>query len=82
VDLVVDHRRFLFPPAGAAVAEPVAAAPTSDDLVVWSAIADSQNPSDFEIFLDAYPQSPLAPFARQRLERLRPATNSPTVPAP
>lgn len=55
------------------VAEPVATPPaaTSDDLVVWSAIANSQNAEDFEIFLETYPKSPLAPFARQRLSRLK-----------
>jgi uncharacterized caspase-like protein len=69
-------------PAEPQVAEPAGAAPAaSDDLVVWSAIANSENPDDFEIFLDAYPQSPLAPFARQRLERLRSATSSPSAPA-
>ena len=55
------------------VAQPLPTAPaaTSDDLVVWSAIANSQNAEDFEIFLETYPDSPLAPFARQRLARLR-----------
>jgi uncharacterized caspase-like protein len=55
------------------VAEPVPTAPAaaSDDLVVWSAIASSQNAEDFEIFLETYPESPLAPFAKQRLSRLQ-----------
>jgi uncharacterized caspase-like protein len=55
------------------VAEPLPTAPAaaSDDLVVWSAIANSQNAEDFRIFLETYPDSPLAPFARQRLARLR-----------
>jgi uncharacterized caspase-like protein len=54
-------------------APPPAAAPpaTSDELVVWSAIANSQNAKDFEIFLETYPDSPLAPYARQRLARLK-----------
>jgi uncharacterized caspase-like protein len=64
---------FYFHRAEQEVAQPVATAPaaTSDDLVVWSAIANSQNAEDFEIFLETYPNSPLAPFARQRLARLR-----------
>ena len=64
---------FYFHQPEPAVAPPLATAPaaTSDDLVVWSAIANSQNAEDFEIFLETYPDSPLAPFARQRLTRLR-----------
>jgi uncharacterized caspase-like protein len=55
------------------VAEPLPTAPpaTSDDLVVWSAIANSQNAEDFKMFLETYPDSPLAPFAKQRLARLQ-----------
>jgi hypothetical protein len=54
------------PPA--AVQAP-AAAPTYVN--VWNAIANSQDPVDFQIFLETFPDSPLAPFAQRRMERLQ-----------
>ena len=55
---------------------------TPDDVVVWGAIADSQRPEDFEMFLATYPDSALVPFVRQRLSRLQPTTNPGTEPEP
>jgi formylglycine-generating enzyme required for sulfatase activity len=67
-------------------AEPQVAAPPSAptiDMVVWDRIGDSQDPADFEIFLEVYPDSPLAPFARNRLKALQASRPSPAaVPAP
>lgn len=40
------------------------------DRVAFEVIRDSQRASDFAIFLKNYPNSPLAPFARSRLEDL------------
>jgi hypothetical protein len=45
--------------------------PTGDDLEVWKVISDSSQASDFETFLEQYPDSVMAPFARKRLEQLR-----------
>ncbi len=39
-------------------------------LLIWPGIADSRLPSDFEIFLKAHPDCPMAPYARARLEAL------------
>lgn len=46
------------------------AAVSPEHITVWIAIKDSANPNDFRAFLDGYPESPLAPFARKRLETL------------
>lgn len=46
-----------------------AAQPQGNDFRVWAAIAESNNRSDLETFLRIYPDSPLAPIARARLER-------------
>ena len=40
------------------------------DVEVWKAIQASTNPVDFRTFLDRYPESPMAAFARNRLEEL------------
>ena len=47
-------------------------ATSSEDLVVWKTIQESSNPADFELFLESYPASPMAPFARNRLKELAP----------
>jgi formylglycine-generating enzyme required for sulfatase activity len=49
---------------------PAVAAP-GIDLAVWDTIKDSQIAGDFQLFVDTYPDSPFAPFARLRLEALR-----------
>lgn len=38
------------------------------DMMVWDRIKDSQDPADFATFLETYPDSPLAPFARNRAQ--------------
>jgi Caspase domain len=51
--------------------------------LVWDRIEDSQDPADFETFLEAYPDSPLAPFARNRVKALQArSTADPPPPAP
>jgi uncharacterized caspase-like protein len=41
------------------------------DISVWSAIANSNNAGDFEVFVKNFPNSALVPFALQRLARLQ-----------
>jgi len=50
---------------------PFAAPRSSDDVLVWSVIHWSSDAADFELFLQKYPTSPLAPFAASRLGALR-----------
>lgn len=38
---------------------------------VWNGIKDSNDPAEFEIFIDTYPESLFLPFAKRRLERLQ-----------
>jgi formylglycine-generating enzyme required for sulfatase activity len=40
------------------------------DAVVWNSIRDSDEAEDFRLFLETYPASPFAPFARRKLDRL------------
>lgn len=54
-------------------AAPVGPASSVFELAAWDAIKDSGLPEDFTLFLRQFPDSPLAPFARQRRERLRDA---------
>ena len=65
---------FLFVPTSTnrPLTEPPAqaAAPNALDMQVWAAIQGSTNPADFETFLETYPASPMAPFARNRLKEL------------
>ena len=66
-----DGGDFLFVPVSAGVREPVGdqrPAAVSVDMQVWDRIKDSANPADFATFLEAYPSSPMAAFARNRLE--------------
>ena len=69
-----DGGDFLFVPTSTSrpVTEPAAqvAAPSAGDMQVWAAIQGSDNPVDFETFLETYPSSPMAPFARNRLNEL------------
>ena len=37
-------------------------------MAIWNAIKDSQQTGDYETFLETYPNSPMAPFAKRRLE--------------
>ena len=50
-------------------------------MTAWQAIKQSRDAADFRIFLDAYPESPMAPFARDRLRRLE-ETQIAAVPTP
>ena len=69
-----DGGDFLFVPTSASLpaSEPAAQveAPSALDMQVWAAIQGSTNPADFETFLETYPSSPMAPFARNRLKEL------------
>ena len=54
------------------------------DMAVWDAIKDSQDPKDFETFVETYPDSPLVRFALNRIMALRTAraAAAPSEPAP
>ena len=43
---------------------------TDPSMAIWNAIQNSRQASDFETFLKTYPNSPMAPFAKGRLEVL------------
>jgi formylglycine-generating enzyme required for sulfatase activity len=45
--------------------------PPPDELIVWQGIQNSTEASDFELFLQDFPQGRFARFARTRLERLQ-----------
>ena len=65
-----DGGDFLFVPVSAGVRERVRGQPpaVSVDMQVWDRIKDSANPADFATFLETYPSSLMAAFARNRLE--------------
>ena len=65
-----DGGDFLFVPVSAGVREGGGGQPpaVSVDMHVWDRIKDSANPVDFATFLETYPSSPMAAFARNRLE--------------
>ena len=69
-----DGGDFLFVPTSASLPASDTAAtatpPSALDMQVWAAIQQSTNPADFETFLETYPTSPMAPFARNRLKEL------------
>jgi hypothetical protein len=58
---------------------------SSDELLVesnhWIGIMDSTDPTDFEEYLEEYPQGRYARLARQRIERLK-ASAKPSEPRP
>ena len=62
------------PEASAAEPEPAPPERPDDRRVVWNAIQGSQDPTDFQTFLETYPESPLAPFARNRAKTLQPGS--------
>ena len=41
-----------------------------DEQLLWNAIAESEHPNDFQVFLRVYPDGKYAPLARQRLATL------------
>jgi len=56
----------------AAPAPPEQAKPAgAEDALVWSAIQGSDRAADFELFLERYPSSPFALFAKSRLDELK-----------
>ncbi|HJW54582.1 MAG TPA: SUMF1/EgtB/PvdO family nonheme iron enzyme [Burkholderiaceae bacterium] len=51
------------------------------ELTFWESIKDSTHASDYEAYLQAYPNGRFAALARARIERLRTATPKAEVPA-
>ncbi len=62
--------------------------PPPDELIVWQGIQNSTEAIDFELFLQEFPESRFARFARMRLERLQqqpplaPTEPAVTLPSP
>ena len=52
------------------------------ELEFWNSIKDSTEASDYEAYLEAYPDGRFAPLARARAERYRKAAAQPAKPAP
>ena len=63
---------FVFRPARVAVTDVVAVSDAlrQQETVYWESIRDSRNPSDFEVFLEGFPDGTFAPLARNRLAAL------------
>lgn len=61
------------PPPVAAAPQPVIVIPQppGNDQLAWQFVLNSRNPADFETFLQQFPDSVFAPFARNRLAELR-----------
>ena len=73
-DPLLNRGDFVFKLARAAPTVATASPrPTASDpsMAIWNAIKDTEKASDFETFLKTYPDSPMAPFAKSRLEALR-----------
>jgi len=64
-------------PASAAPAPAPAPAPIATGAEIWQVIQHSDNPKDFEFFLQSFPGSPFAPYAKLRLDAL--AQTGPTA---
>jgi hypothetical protein len=45
--------------------------PERFELIFWDTIKDSDNPADYDAYLEAYPQGRFAPLARARAKSLR-----------
>ncbi|HEV7264654.1 MAG TPA: caspase family protein [Falsiroseomonas sp.] len=81
---------FYFRPAAApatvaappAAPNPPAAGRTDRDALAWQFVLDSRNPADFEVFLQQFPDSIFAPFARNRLAELRGGATRGATPVP
>jgi Caspase domain len=63
----------VLPPAPASLATP--------EIVFWQSIAASTNPTDFEAYLQQYPQGSFALLAKARIASLRPTVSVPSPPA-
>ena len=61
---------YFRPPERAPASDVAAEAYGGEDVIVWNAIKDSVDPNDLRTFLEVYPDSPLAPFALNRLRAL------------
>ena len=59
------------PPAAAPPELVIQALPPPDELIIWQGIQSSTEATDFALFLQQFPDSRFAPFARMRLERLQ-----------
>ncbi|WP_372622977.1 caspase family protein [Falsiroseomonas sp.] len=82
---------FYFRPVAApatAAAPPAVPAPATAtgradrDSLAWQFVLDSRNPADFEVFLQQFPDSIFAPFARNRLAELRAGATRGATPVP
>ena len=72
-----DGGDFLFVPVSLGATATVTNAPAAQDsgsvsvdMQVWDRIEDSTDPAVFETFIESFPSSPMAPFARIKLEAL------------
>ena len=84
-DVRFNRGDFVFKLARAArsVAKTTPASPKADpSMAIWNAIKDSQQAGDYETFLETYPNSPMAPFARRRLRTLSRTKVAAVTPPP
>jgi peptidoglycan hydrolase-like protein with peptidoglycan-binding domain len=68
-------------PAPVFVLPQMPAAP-GNDVLAWQFVMNSRNPADFDTFLQSFPDSVFAPFARNRLAELRAQPDRGIVTAP
>ena len=65
---------YFHPPSSDALPTEVAAQPAAladrPDYFAWMAIQGSREPVDYQTFIEAFPNSPLLPFAKNRLRSL------------
>ncbi|MEO1602572.1 MAG: caspase family protein [Pseudomonadota bacterium] len=64
-------------PAPTALDVPAHAPGGAVDVAFWTAVADSQDPRDFEDYLKQFPNGAFAPLAARRLEQLRAPAKEP-----
>ncbi len=57
-------------------------APADRETVFWESIRDSDDPADFQAYLDRYPDGEFASLARNRLAALTPPPVAAVMPAP
>ena len=50
------------------------------EMLFWESVRDSEDPADFQAYLDRYPTGTYAALARNRLKALRPPPDSPAEP--
>jgi|SRR5579884_2987062 len=63
------RRQCLLSESGAPTAQSQAAV-TQDEVVLWKSIENSTNPSDFQSYLDQYPQGAFVSLARRHLDEV------------